>query len=78
MEPTVQSIIVGAALIILALFTFLGAVMKSNFILYRCYAARAALCVGEENKHKMVMVQAGLTMLFGVLLAIGVIPLTKK
>lgn len=51
-----------------------GGYLKSEFILYRVLVARSRLLWGD-NVHKFHLVAGLLVVVFGVLLALGIIPM---
>lgn len=53
---------------------FVGGYLKSEFVLYRLLVARSKLLWGEKV-HKFHQVAGLMVVVFGVLLALGIIPM---
>lgn len=56
---------------------FVGGLTKSEFIIYRLLVARSKAMWGE-NVHKFHQVAGIMVVVFGILLALGVIPMRQK
>ena len=58
----------------IGLALFVGGYLKSEFVLYRLLVARSKLLWGEKV-HKFHQVAGLMVLVFGVLLALGIIPM---
>ena len=75
-SPSSKQIGIGAAIIVVGLFMLWGGATRSEFALYRCLAARPAVCFGEERKHKAMTAFGLLLIVFGSVNASGLLPET--
>ena len=63
-------------MVLIGLLMALGAAFKTEFILYRLLAARADACWGEK-KHTFLLASGVMVMLFGGLIALGIVPVGR-
>ena len=67
-------IVWGCLTAAIGLTMFVGGCLKSEFILYRLLVARSKLLWGK-HVHKFYQVAGIMVLVFGILLALGVIPM---
>ncbi len=64
----------GCLTAVIGLALFVGGYLKSEFILYRLLVARSKLLWGE-HVHRFHQVAGLMVTVFGILLALGIIPM---
>jgi len=64
----------GCLIAAIGLALFIGGYLKSQFVLYRLLVARSKLLWGN-NVHKFHQVAGLMVTAFGILLALGIIPM---
>jgi hypothetical protein len=69
-----MNILWGCLTAAIGLALFIGGYLKSEFVLYRLLVARSRLLWGERV-HKFHQVAGLMVLLFGILLALGIIPM---
>ncbi|MEW4530008.1 hypothetical protein [Maioricimonas sp. JC845] len=62
----------GVVMMGVGLFFVISATVRSQFILYRLFVARAQILMGE-NVHRFLLFSGVMIMLFGLLMTTGVI-----
>lgn len=77
-KRNVTGIILGIVVGLVGMFFLVSGALKSDFVVYRIFASRPALCVGEKHKHTAMIFFGFLLLVFGVLLGVGVIPVGRK
>ena len=64
----------GSLTAAIGIFMFVSACLKSDLIIYRLLVARSKMLWGE-NVHKFFQVAGAMVTVFGILLAVGCIPM---
>ncbi len=62
----------GGLIVAVGIYLFVSAVMKSEFIVYKLLTARSRI-LWKEHVHKFYTVAGVLVVVFGILVALGVI-----
>ena len=64
----------GSLTAAIGIFMFVCARLQSNFIIYRLLVARSKMLWGK-NVHKFYQIAGAIVTVFGILLAVGCIPM---